>query len=202
MIEQADPHSLLSWKRLDIPVKWRYFRHLMNDNDPDAERVYMWHIGKRMETNAKAGFGMDTGKQTPRDYIDACRALLKSMQDKGYDKDWPIPVDPNGELLGGAHRLACALALDVRVWVQHCTTSVTAPSWSYRWFVWLTDMADADRQRLIEDWETLCQFDESKADTSGEVKAPSKPERRRPRLQEPPTHMDIAAQASVEGAAP
>lgn len=145
------PRSLLSIWRMDVAVKWRFFRFA----DADSERVYRWHIDKRRESNKGQNLGMDGAKQTTDQYVEAARALYTSMHNRGYDPSKPIPVDPYGSILGGAHRLACALALDIdEVPVQQNTQPAWAPPWGFRWFC-LAGMADADRHRMLDDWETL-----------------------------------------------
>lgn len=119
---------------MDLAVKWRYFRHLHGGNDPDAERVYLWHIEARRQANAKQNIGMDQGKFNPDDYLQAAEQLFHSMYENGFDREHAIPVDPDGELLGGAHRLACALVLDEDVWIEHHQNKVWAPSWGAMWF--------------------------------------------------------------------
>jgi hypothetical protein len=84
----------------------------------------------------KAGLITDTWKKNVADYFVAAQALLKDMQANGFRADQAIPVDPNGELLGGAHRAACALSLGIEtVPVTFPGVYVWAPPWDYRWFL-------------------------------------------------------------------
>ena len=139
---------------MDVAVKWRYFNHLFNGDDPDSERVYLWHIERRRQFNAMFKLGMDPGKETPDDYINSCRSLADSMRGNGYDKAHPIPVSPDREILGGAHRLACALALGCDVWADVTDKQPTAPTWGFRWF-WMAEMPKQDRARMLSDWEKM-----------------------------------------------
>lgn len=129
-------------------MKWRFFNHLLGGDDPDAERVYLWHIQKRR------GSGYVDGEKGINDYVPAARALAESMTAKGFDIWHPVPLDRDGELLGGAHRTACALALGVGVAIQRINMTAWAPAWDRAWFV-ERGMAGDDLARLDKDWACL-----------------------------------------------
>lgn len=149
-MEVVHPRSLLSVRRFDIPVKYRYFRHLACvEDDPAAEQLYLWHIDRRRNQGLR-----DEGKETAEDYVSAAVNLYTNMSAKGYDDKFPIPVDPHGEILGGAHRLACALLLNLDVPIQRCQQEAWAPSWSFRWFCF-HQVHPEDRIRMVNDWEYL-----------------------------------------------
>ena len=77
------------------------------------------------------------------------------MESMGFLTSQPIPLDKTGELLGGAHRLACALALEIpNVGVEWHGHRVWAPSWDRKWF-WDARMAPEDYLRLEADWELM-----------------------------------------------
>ena len=100
----------------------------------------------------RAGLATDGWKRTPEDYVKACEHLAESMKSHGYRSDEPIPLDRNGELLGGAHRVACAAALGIKEVsvARRPTQEVWAPPWPREWFVehgmWMHDL-----KRLDED---------------------------------------------------
>lgn len=97
---------------------------------------------------------MDSKSSTDQ-YVSDCESLLVSMQQKGFSRDYPIPVDPNTELLGGAHRLACALALEIgTVLVQPYSRFVWAPAWDCEWFR-KQGMSPPELERLVADWTQL-----------------------------------------------
>ena len=145
------PRRLLTPRRLDLAVKWRFFRHLLGGADPDSERVYRWHIRKRSETRMQIGLPTDQWKRSVDDYVIAAASLFASMQTNGFNITEPIPIDPVGELLGGAHRLACARALDVNVHAQMWNYTAWAPAWDYAWFA-DNGMTGPDLIRLLADW--------------------------------------------------
>jgi len=142
-------------RRADVAVKWRFFRHLLGGSDNEAERVYRWHINERIGPRMRAGLPTDQWKTTTDDYVDSAKALLKSMQEFGFVAQGAIPIDRAGELLGGAHRLACAVALDmpfVRV-LQRCT-DVWAPPWHRGWFI-EHGMGSVDLAQMDADWKMM-----------------------------------------------
>lgn len=78
---------------------------------------------------------MDANKRAG-DYLAAAQALYASMAQWGFQSAFPVPVDPDGELLGGAHRVACALALDIgEIHVIREDRKVWAPAWDEQWFI-------------------------------------------------------------------
>lgn len=146
--------SLVTPRRFDIAVKWRYFRHLLTGGDADSERVYKWHLQARKAANAKVNLGMD-GKANTDQYVEDSRNLLVSMAINGFNPEYPIPIDPDGELLGGAHRLACALALGIdAVPVERREQKVWAPAWDMNHF-YHNDASAEDMQRIATDWKQI-----------------------------------------------
>ena len=141
-------------RRWDLAVKARFFGHLIRGNDPDAERVYRWHIEARKAANAKVRLGMD-GKSGTDQYVADCGRLLISMGAYGFKPEFAVPIDPDGELLGGAHRVACALALDIpEIPVSSQLRRAWAPSWGEAWFL-ENGMAAEDLERLRADYAAL-----------------------------------------------
>lgn len=138
-----------------MAIKARLFSHLLHGDDEDAIRVYLWHIVTRRQANLSVGVGMDANKATDAEYVPQAAALLASMVEKGFDPAFPIPIDPNGELLGGAHRVACALALGVEeVPVERKAQMVWAPAWGEQWFTAHGCLAE-DLERIRRDWTAL-----------------------------------------------
>jgi hypothetical protein len=98
-----------------------------------------------------AGVATDQWKRTVDDYVHSAAILLYSMSLNGFNPAHAIPIDPDGELLGGAHRTACALALgigDVPV-IRHAQRA-WAPAWGLDWFN-DNGMAAGDLTRLSDD---------------------------------------------------
>ena len=142
--------SLLTPRRLDIALKWRLFRHILGGDDQEAVDLYFWHIAKR-----RADGFIDSEKNSPDDYRDGAMALAESMSQFGFDSRYPIPLDKNGEILGGAHRLGCALALDIDVvTLKFDDKEAWAPDWGHRWFR-EHGFPNVHRKRLLKDFDNL-----------------------------------------------
>src|SRR3990167_4518391 len=149
--------SLLTPRRLDLAVKWRFFLHLTSGDNPDSELVYLWHIEARSGARMKAGLKTDRCKQSAEDYVQSAKMLHYSMSRGGFFDSYAIPIDQNGELLGGAHRLACAMALGIEsIPEERNTRMVWAPAWNEAWFV-EHGVSEADLARIKADWEMMKQ---------------------------------------------
>lgn len=140
---------------MDLAVKWRFFTNLSGGADLEAEESYRWHIQERIGPRMQLGLSTDVWKVSLDDYVKSAKNLYRSMRLGGYDPRQPIPLDEDGELLGGAHRLACAIALNIPfISASHLSRKVWAPPWHYAWFeehgmprTWL--------KRLRDDWELM-----------------------------------------------
>jgi len=144
---------------MDLAVKWRLFNALSGGDDPDAERVYLWHIKLRSGDRMKADVATDKWKTSLDHYLAAAKELHASMISGGFDPRFPIPVDQDGEILDGSHRVACALSLGLpRVAVEFRNERVWAPAWDYVWFL-KAGMATKDKIRLLDDWRAMCRLD-------------------------------------------
>ena len=146
------PARLVTPRRWDLAVKWRLFSHLLNGGDPDAERVYLWHIEQRSGARMRAGLSTDQWKRGLDDYLRSAIALVHSMAKDRFSPTSPIPIDPDGELLDGSHRVGCALALGLEtVPVVRRANRAWAPAWDEAWFV-ANGMSGADLERLRADY--------------------------------------------------
>lgn len=146
---RVSPRSLLSPDRLDLAVKWRFFRHLIDQDDPDSVRVYREHIMGRTRGKEPGG-----SKRCVEDYVSGARELLISMQVRGFDARHPIPIGSNGRLRGGAHRLACALALGLDAAIDRIDRPGTAAPWDAAWML-SHGMDRTDVERARADWSRL-----------------------------------------------
>jgi len=135
-------------------VKWRFFRHLLHGGDSDAGRIYRWHIETRKGANASLGLGMDS-KSGADAYVSDCHRLLVSIRANGFLASHAIPIDPDGELLGGAHRVACSLALGLEeIPVRDEMRRVWAPAWDEAWFR-SNGMGADDLERVRQDMSII-----------------------------------------------
>ena len=105
-VQDVPARSLLVGSRFDLFAKLYYIRHRQTDNVM-AREVYNQHI-KAFNPDLKEPGRED--KNGYDDFIDAFDALIDDLTVNGFDPDKSlIPIDENGIILDGAHRL-CALA--------------------------------------------------------------------------------------------
>ena len=118
--------------RYDIAVKYKYFSDLHKGvkSISASKGMYQWHINKRT-----GGKEPKSQKITLADYIDACYALLRSMDSNGYNEFYPIKIDSNYNLHGGAHRLSCAVLLHLPICAEVKVTTKTPRLWDKQWFI-------------------------------------------------------------------
>jgi hypothetical protein len=103
----------------------------------------------------RRGLATDGWKLTVDDYVGTARLLCRSMAEYGFRVTDAVPIDPNGEMLDGSHRVACALALGIGVIpVKRESRHAWAPAWGYDWFV-ANGMGHDDLARLCRDWREL-----------------------------------------------
>jgi hypothetical protein len=104
----------------------------------------------------KAGVPTDKWKRSADDYVDFASILLLSMKSRGFHPGGVIPVDQDGELLDGSHRVACAIALGVSQipYVVLREKKAWAEAWGEAWFV-AKGMGDEDLERLRRDYAAL-----------------------------------------------
>jgi hypothetical protein len=103
----------------------------------------------------RAHYATDRWKLCLEDYLESAGELYRSMVRGGFDPAHPVPIDPNGDLLNGSHRVACALALGIgEVPVSREERYVWAPPWGEQWFI-KKGMEAEDLDRLRRDVELL-----------------------------------------------
>ncbi len=121
---EVNPVSLLDENRMDIIVRYIYAKALLEDKDVEkAKKLYdkmimAIHKGEEPTQNGTNAYFSDyTQKKGVEDFDEAFIALLKSMKENGFKREKFIPLDADGKMINGSHRLAAALALGEDVWV-------------------------------------------------------------------------------------
>ena len=117
--ELIDPKKLISSNRLDIVVRYLLFKDFCNEvKNPENESLYartiLYRTGAEEPVNEYSRaekIGIDT-------HLDAAKKLYDGMKTNGFMKEYAIPIGINQGLFNGAHRLAAAIALDERVWID------------------------------------------------------------------------------------
>lgn len=134
-IEYWPTHKLWHVDRLDIAAKFLFVRHhlqLSEENEIDIKDLYRRHIFLRTNGREPEAFSKRSVKDYERDFV----VLVESMKANGFREDAAIPVDRNGRILGGAHRLATALALGLdTVPVVRIGAPWVGLDWGMAWFL-------------------------------------------------------------------
>lgn len=122
----CDPVDLLRSSRLDIIVKYLYFRSRLERRDQDvASDLYRRHIARRTG-------GYEGTKRRIDDYTAAADRLLRALEQRGFDSAHAVPIGPAGRPHDGAHRIAACLALGRQVAVR--PEADDGPRWDDGWF--------------------------------------------------------------------
>lgn len=94
-METRNPNDLLTYKRFDVVVKYMYASNLSSEF---YKNVYKEHLG------IWNGFTEGNPKKSGfEDFDNAFKSIINNTVDE------PVPVNPDGHIANGAHRLAAAL---------------------------------------------------------------------------------------------
>jgi HAD superfamily hydrolase (TIGR01509 family) len=96
--------ELVSDRHYHVYVKYAYARAVLEKRDDIS---YWRNIYSKMQLN-----------RDRKPDIEKFDALIKNIKDSGFDRNFPIPVDRNYDILDGSHRLAVSLALNMMPTVQ------------------------------------------------------------------------------------
>lgn len=109
-IFEAQPINLISQYRYDVFIKYYYVQAYITKNNYElAKEIYLNHI-KSFNNFIEP----DGRKKSPQDFIESFNSLIDNIKFEGISKTI-IPVTKNGEIIDGAHRLAIALYLNLKV---------------------------------------------------------------------------------------
>ena len=94
-MEIRNPIDLLTYKRFDIPIKYMYASNLSSNFYKNAykEHLRVWN-NFREGTPNKNGFA---------DFVNAFKSIINNVVNE------PVPINSEGHIANGAHRLAAAL---------------------------------------------------------------------------------------------
>lgn len=144
------PVSMLTPRRLDLVIKYRYALHVLGGGDPYSEAIYRWHIQSRT-----GGVEPGSWKRSVDDYVEGFQTLLHSLRVWGFDKKSPVKVGNDGNLLGGAHRIAGSLALNKRVYVVTAKRRGVIRAWD-REELMRNGLKPSDLHKIEAELERLC----------------------------------------------
>lgn len=104
------PINLISKYRYDVFIKYYYVQAYITKKDYElAKEIYLNHI-KSFNNFIEP----DGRKNNPKDFLLNFNNLIENIKCEGINKTI-IPLTKNGEIIDGAHRLAIALYLNLKV---------------------------------------------------------------------------------------
>ncbi|MCP4552904.1 MAG: hypothetical protein GY834_12880 [Bacteroidetes bacterium] len=109
-IKSVSSMSLFSYNRLDLAIKLLYLDG-RRYNDKFSSKIYDEHIRSiSLGSFKEPGNEKKTNLET---FIGTFNELYSSIREIGFDaRKSLIPISQNGTIINGAHRVACAIALD------------------------------------------------------------------------------------------
>lgn len=120
-LENVDPKRIVCSGRLDVIVRYLLFRDIAFGRESDAHKsLYCRTILTRTGAIEPTGFFAESDKGGVETHIQLARELCQSIRVNGFKEEYYIPIANDFGLYNGAHRLACAMALDENVWVRKC----------------------------------------------------------------------------------
>lgn len=121
--QKTDASFFFKETRLDIVIRYLYASELLAGTcDGNGERLYRQFIlsgcdaKEPTENYISAYFSEYSNKRGIKAFQESFRKLVNSMNTDGFIKEQFVPVDSNGNLINGAHRVAAALACHKDVW--------------------------------------------------------------------------------------
>lgn len=100
----AVPYELVSDKHYHVYVKYGYAKSFIQKSPDLPEWKNMYETMQKDRNRIP-----DT---------ESFNSVIKSIQNKGFQKEYAIPVDENYDILDGSHRLSVSLALDIPIYVK------------------------------------------------------------------------------------
>ena len=111
-VKQVDAVQLLTSGRFDVIAKYLYVKNYVNRGRSDRWReLYLEHV--KIFNGYVENDG--SGKVGPESFVNSFDALIESIRGNGLSEDCIIPRGGSGDILDGAHRLACALYFGLQV---------------------------------------------------------------------------------------
>ncbi|MBQ1467084.1 MAG: hypothetical protein IIZ27_01270 [Solobacterium sp.] len=131
IIREIDAKELLNYQRLDVIAKLMYLE-LREKCPVHAEALYLEHIRVMTRDSFVEAGSNKSGKEA---FLKSFQNLYEDMKEHGYREDQlPIPVDKDMCLMDGAHRTACAIALNKPVTIIQLPVSAEYDCYDYQYF--------------------------------------------------------------------
>lgn len=136
------PKKLINERSLDITIRYMYARDIIEGKSgSENEHRYIKFMeaangfNEPTENIISAFFSEYYIKQGKEIYIKAFKELIESIKDVGFKREYFIPIDKNGHMINGGHRIAAALALEKDVWVRKYPFDGLRIRFGSKWFL-------------------------------------------------------------------
>ncbi len=124
------PANLLTPNRIDVVIKYLYARSILSNIDSKfLKNLYLRHI-KNINGFVEKD---DTDKIGEQAFLDSFQKMIKATSNQTENKKFLIPVNKEGQILDGAHRLSLALAYGMKS-IDSITLDVLGQVYDYKFF--------------------------------------------------------------------
>jgi hypothetical protein len=111
-IQSYSPSEYLSSKRLDVVIRYIYAKAKVDGQFNNWAKEAYADLIKSQSRNFTKG-ACDPGRNTLDQYFQQFDSLIESMKSNGYQSLTSVIPTCKNTIVDGAHRLACALALNI-----------------------------------------------------------------------------------------
>lgn len=151
------PIDFFSFRRLDLIVKYLQAKnYLASIYNKTIEDLYVRHI--IMRTSAVEPENpftkSNTPKQSTQDYLTSFKNLVLNMKERGFNDEFPIPVNSSKNILDGAHRIAASMALGLDNIPTRENSDARFWGWDFKWFC-DNGFTLEDKQRILKSFIDL-----------------------------------------------
>lgn len=153
--ERISPREILTYQRLDLIVRYLLAKDILSGIE-NQENTSLYARMLLTRSNAREGQDYFSAyeRNGTREFIDALAKVCQSMRNKGFDKQYAIPVGKGNLLLNGAHRSVTALALEEQIWVKHYEGLQGTTDFVMDWFE-KNGFSVEDRIRILRGYADL-----------------------------------------------
>lgn len=118
-LEEIDPAFLLTSDRIDVIVRYLFFKDLMNGIDSDVHQsLFSRFTMARTGGHELPSYFSGNGKSSVQEFIDKGRELCASIKANGFNEKNFIPLGNERKPYDGLHRMAAALAAGEKIYVH------------------------------------------------------------------------------------
>jgi hypothetical protein len=151
-----DARQLLSINRLDVVVRFLFFREILkNNSDFEIESLYARTMLSRHGASEALSFFSFDNKQGITSFIANAKKLLVSIKEEGFKKEYYVPLAKDLGLYNGAHRIAACMALNEKVWIRYCGEN-GIKDFTFEWFD-KNNFSFNDKVRILRGFADLYQ---------------------------------------------